>query len=313
MSKVNDTMFYRKGQPYPVSIATKFYQNIEHNSMIIIVEGISDEDFYGNTNIKVLNKTNALYIWANQNANIRGKQAVIEAYFRIREWSKNTNNNSVVFIVDKDFFGVNWNANAYKKFKEMYKAKSEDIDNFTILNCHSHECYFILQNNLKQIFRLLNIEDKLEDFEGILKDNLDDLSEYFAYRSILEDENPNQPREHQNTACINFNFQFKDGKLVFNKEDMQRSISEMKSKINNSELENQYLEMKRKLKNNPELLRGHNLYELLECYLKQYGKTLKYYKEYNNRIIKNLEIPLNIKVLKLSNGHYKVDENVRNK
>ena len=41
-----------------------------------------------------------------------------------------------------------------------------------------------------QIFRLLKIEDKLEYFSRILSENLEDFSEYFAYKSILEKENP---------------------------------------------------------------------------------------------------------------------------
>lgn len=308
MSKVNDRMFEKKGQPFPVSIATKFYENIEHYSTIIIVEGISDKDFYKNTNIKILN--NAFYIFASQNTDIRGKQAVIEAYFRIREWSRgrNTYNNSVIFIVDKDFFGIHWKAFAYKKFEEIYKAKNEDIDNFTILDCHSHECYFILENNLKQIFKLLNIEDKLEHFNNILEENLDDFSEYFAYKSVLEDENPNRPKNCENIEGIKFNFEFKDDKLTYNKKDLQNGINKMKNSINNSELESQYLEMKQKFKTHPELLRGHTLYELLECYLKHYGKTLKNYKEYNDEIIKKLEIPLDIKILKFDSGKYKLVE-----
>lgn len=308
MSKVNEKMLEKKGQPYPVSIATKFYENIEHYNTIIIVEGISDENFYKNTNIKILN--NAFYIFANQNASIRGKKAVIEAYFRIIEWSRgrNTYNNSVIFIVDKDFFGIDWKACAYQKFEKIYRARTEDINNFTILDCHSHECYFILENNLKQIFKLLNIEDKLEDFRNILKENIEDFSEYFAYKSILEDENPNRPQNCKNIGVINFNFEFKNDKLTYNKNAMQNAINEMKKNITNSVLESQYLEMKQKFKKHPELLRGHTLYDLLECYLKHYGKTLTTYREYNDEIIKKLDIPLDIKILKFNGGKYKLEE-----
>lgn len=181
------------------------------------------------------------------------------------------------------------------------------------MNCHSHECYFILENNLKQIFKLLHIEDKLDDFNNIFEKNINDFSEYFAYKSILEDENPNYSRDCVNIKGIDFNFEFKENKLTFNKDDMKNAIDKMQNEIKFSEnrknLEKQHLEMKQRFKTHPELLRGHTLFELLECYLKYYGKTIKNYKEYNDEIIKRMNIPLNIKILKFDdNGRYKLNE-----
>lgn len=307
MNEVINRMYEKKKQLYPESIAQKFVNNSEHCDTIIIVEGASDEKFYKNTNIEILN--NAFYIYANQNANMVGKKAVIEAYFKIKEYSRrNKFNNSVIFIIDKDFFGINWKAHAYSNIAKEQRATNEDINNFTILNCHSHECYFILEQNLKQIFKLLHMEDKLDNFNNVFEENIDDFSEYFAYKSILEDENPNYSRDCNNIKGIDFNFEFKDDKLAFNKEDMQSSIDKMKNEIKYSEkkliLEKQYLEMKQRFKAHPELLRGHTLFELLECYLKYYGKAIKNYKEYNDEIIKRMEIPLDIKVLKFGIGKY---------
>lgn len=314
MNEVINKMYERKREPYPTTIAQKFVNYSEHYDTIIIVEGSSDEDFYKNTNIETLN--NACYIYAQQNEDNVGKKAVIKAYFEIKDlsWRKKFNN-SAIFIVDKDFFGIDWRAPAYSKIAQEKKAKQEDIDNFTILDCHSHECYFILENNLKQIFKILNIEDKLEQFNNILEENLEDFSEYFAYKSILEDENPKYSkysRDWENIKGINFNFQFRDDKLIFNKDDMQNSINKMKNEIkfseNKSNLEIQYSEMKKKFKVHPELLRGHTLFELLECYLNYYGKTIKNYKDYNNKIIKEMDIPLNIKILQFGIGRYKWDK-----
>lgn len=314
MNEVINRMYEKKKQPYPKTIAQKFVNYSEHYNTIIIVEGSSDENFYKNTNIKTLN--DACYIYAQQNEDTVGKKAVIKAYFEIKDlsWRKKFDN-SVIFIVDKDFFGIDWRAPAYNKIALEKRAKQEDIDNFTILDCHSHECYFILADNLKQIFKLLNIEDKLEHFNKILDENLEDFSEYFAYKSILEDENPKYSkysRDWENVKGINFNFEFKNDKIVFNIEDMKNSIDKMKLEINFSEnkknLEKQYSEMKQKLKSYPELLRGHTLYELLECYLRYYGKSIKNYKEYKDEIIKEMDIPLNIKILKFDIGKYKLEK-----
>lgn len=314
MNDVVNKMYEKKYNPYPKSISQKFLINSEHCETIVVVEGISDENFYKNTNIKILN--NACYIYASQNADIVGKKAVIEAYFDIKRQSRrHIFNNSVIFIVDKDFFGLNWKAPAYSNIAKEERATKEDIDNFTILNCHSHECYFILENNLIQIFRLLHIEDKLEYFNKILNENLEDFSEYFAYKSILEKENPYYSRDCENFKGIDFNFEFIDGKLVYNKDSLNNAIDKMKKEINYSEnkesLENQHLQMKQKFKKYPELLRGHTLYALLECYLNHNGKTLKKYYEdegmtYNNEIIKNMDVPLDIKVLKVNIGKYRV-------
>ena len=323
MNEVIDEMYKRKKLSFSKTIMQKFDIYSEHYDTIIIVEGASDEDFYKHTNIEILN--NACYIYAkqikddlNKEKYAVGKEAVIKAYFEIKEssWRKKFNN-SVIFIVDRDFFGIDWRAPKYSRIAQEKKAKPEDITNLTILNCHSHECYFFLKNNLKQIFKILNIEDKFEKFNYILKENLDDFSEYFAYKSILEDENPNLSHfwyindNIDNIAGIDFNFEFKDGELKFNKEDMQKGIDKMKREIefshNKKNLENQYLEMKQKFKSQPEFLRGHTLYELLECYLRYYGKSIKNYKEYKDEIIKKMDIPLNIKVLKLGIGRYKLD------
>lgn len=314
MNEVINRMYEKKKHPYDVSITQHFHTYSQYYDTIIIVEGASDENFYKKTNIKLLN--NACYIYANQQADIVGKKGVIDAYFRIKAWARNKiYNNSIIFIVDKDFFGINWKAPAYSNFERKYGAKNEDINNFTVLDCHSHECYFILENNLKQIFKLLKIEDKLKPFNNIFSENLEDFSEYFAYKSILEDENPEYPRylrDWENIKGINFNFEFKDDKLVFNKEDMQKGIEKMKKEIQFSEnkknLESQYKEMKDKFMNHPELLRGHTLFELLECYLKHYGKTIKDYKGYNDKIISGMNIPLDIKVLKFGFGGYKLEK-----
>ena len=319
MSKTNDELIYRGKNPYPSTIAQKFQLEYKNYDIIAIVEGTSDEDFYKKTNIDILNR--AYYIFATQdgynswNKPPVGKEAVIEAYFRIRKWMKIPTHNSIIFIVDKDFFGINWKAPKYNHFKDRYGATLDDIDNFTILDFHSHECYFILENNLKQIFKLLNIEDKLEQFNNILENNLEDFSEYFAYKSILEDENPKYPRlarDWKNIKGINFKFEFRDNKLVFNKEDMQGSIDIMKKEIINSDnrksLASQYSEMKKEFKAHPELLRGHTLFELLECYLNHYGKTLKNYKEYNDEIIKEMDIPLKIRILTFDGKNYKQEE-----
>lgn len=313
MNEVINKMYERKRNPYPESIAQKFVNNSEHCDTIIIVEGSSDEDFYKNTNIEILN--NAYYIFAQQNENIVGKEAVIKAYFDLKEYSwRKKFNNTLIFIVDKDFFGIDWRAPHYNKIAKEKKAKDEDIYNFTILDCHSHECYFILQENLKKVFHFLNIDNKLEQFNKILDDNLEAFSEYFAYKSILEDENPRYPRfsrDWQNEKWINFNFEFSNNNIIFNIEDMKSSIEKMKNSINRSnnkdELEEQFVEMKQKFKSQPELLRGHTLFDFLECYLKHYGKDIKAYKKYNNEIIKELNIPLDIKVLKFGYGRYELE------
>ena len=66
--------------------------------------------------------------------------------------------------------------------------------------------------------------------------------------------------------------------------------------------------MKQKFKKHRELLRGHTLYEFLECYLNHYGKSLKNYQEYNEEIVKKLKIPLDITILKFGIGKYKIEE-----
>ena len=133
-----------------------------------------------------------------------------------------------------------------------------------------------------------------------------------SYKSILEDENPNYSRDCMNIKGIDFNFEFKNDKLTFNKDEMQSAINKMQNEIkfseNRTNLEEQYLKMKQSLKMHPELLRGHTLFELLECYLKYYGKTIKNYKEYNDEIIKRMDIPLDIKILKFDIGKYKLKE-----
>lgn len=144
---------------------------------------------------------------------------------------------------------------------------------------------------------------------------MEDFSEYFAYKSILEDENPQYPkylRDWENIKGINFNFEFKEDKLVFNEKEMHEGIEKMKKEIQFSEnrktLESQYLEMQKKFKEHPELLRGHTLFDILECYLNYCGKKIINCKKYNEKIIKEMEIPLDIKILKLGFGGYKLNK-----
>lgn len=323
MNEVINRMNERRENPDSKSITMKYLETREHNNTIIIVEGISDEDFYKNTNIDILNNKGVYYIFAscrNDDSNYKkyavGKEAVIEAYFEIRKKYNPTFNNSVVFIVDKDFFGIDWNASKYHRFQEKMEAKPEDINNFTVLDCHSHECYFI--KNVDLIFKLLGIEDKIEEFNKVLNDNLDELCEYFAYKSILLDENPKRSNRWDydtftNTPFIRFNFKFDGKQLLFNRNEMKSDIEKVKKEIehskNSENLKIQYKEMKQKFKSNLDLLRGHNLFELLECYLKYYGKSIRNNRKYNEEIIKKMEVPLNIKVLKFgSMGRYKLVE-----
>lgn len=325
MNEVVNEMFKRRDNPYPESILMKFINTCNNYDTIIIVEGISDEDFYKNTNIDILNNKRVYYIFASRRSDnidnkryVVGKEAVITSYFEIRDkYRSNPFKNSVIFIVDKDFFGIDWDASKYRKFKDKMGAKSEDINNFTILDCHSHECYFILEKNIDLIFKLLGIGDKIEQFNNILNKNLDELCDYFAYKSILLDENPKRTNRWdydfiENTPIIRFNFKFDGEQLLFNRDDMKNDIEKMKKEVefskNRKNLEIQYNEMKQKFKNKPELLRGHTLFELLESFLNYYGKKIKDYKEYNNEIINKMSIPLDIKILNFSSGGYKVKE-----
>lgn len=92
MNEVINEMSKKSKEPDPQKILMYFNTLREHYDLIIIVEGSSDEDFYKNTNIDILNNNKAFYIFASRRKDdinnkdcAFGKEAVIESYFEIRE------------------------------------------------------------------------------------------------------------------------------------------------------------------------------------------------------------------------------------
>lgn len=267
-------------------ISTNVIRNDEDIDYICYVEGPTDEDFYGNINnislsgkklkfISGLTKRDAV------NGQEIGKESVISSYYKV---FSNSNFKSLlsksIFIVDSDNYGL---------LSEYYEEEYLNKNVFNITNGYAFENYFFINDNIKKIFEYFNLSsDEYEKFNKYLEKFVQEVSYYNRLKSCttiackkckyqtylpstsVEFLYGSKAGEKIKPSDI-FNFDF-TGKYnyYFRKNLMERQNKKIEQVIQDYNIIMDYFNnVSIKYENNVSYIRGHDVYNFLQVYLKQ--------------------------------------------
>ena len=288
MEKYNQAIFMANRKERPISeIVYRLTCMAYKKDKYCIIEGSSDQYFYSNIKCIDFNKSiteflynskknNNLYIDKGSEKRFVGKNAVIQAYYMINKNDKlSPLLNRCYFIVDKDYYGLN--SNFYHNIdEEMEKC-------FSITKYHSFENYFLTEENIRKIFDYLEkkYEISIEEYEKYynkLMQFVNEISEYNRLKSSIVavyNKNtkyysyykPSYKKKYSDEEIFNFDFK-KDN--FYNKEMLLEEVEILKKAVFDSPEAKAYFENESiKFEKNKEFIRGHNIYNFFEEYLKQ--------------------------------------------
>lgn len=235
------------------------------NKEFVFVEGSSDATFYKNTSISIL-KDSSAYIFANYNPDpyaSKGKKVVYDAFYSIRKDEElRYELDKCLFIIDKDY--------------EFYKKERV----FTITEGHSMECYFLERDNIEVLFSYYKLPtEEVDKFWALYENFAGKCYEFFALKgtwSYMCEESKkslmlfSKPYKKKYDYREIFQFTFNDGTYTFNEDKLNEEIKLLRDMINaNKNFQPYYQKLYTSVKDNPQMIRGHDAFEFLKQYLLQ--------------------------------------------
>lgn len=304
-SEPNDKFIERCYKKNDSQILFRLNNDKNNYDVFCIVEGPSDQYFYKNINNYKPCLEEADYIWVTNYNNDKeiGKEAVIKAYFDIKETPDlNRMLSKTIFIVDNDYYGFN---------SEKYDDDTmKNIANlFTITKGYSFENYFLIRENISNIFSILNLRQ--EDFEKFIN-RLDlfilDLREFNSLKSTIVSTckvdvfraNIGKTTIYKNDEIFIFDFNCNP---FYNRNLLMKQISSMKEAVRSNSVSSKvYSIQKNKYYSEPEYgvyyTRGHDVYKFLTTYLNQiHNKNIDYKQNYDlyKKIVSKISVEIDLK------------------
>jgi len=300
-------MLYEAGHPSPERIAFNFLLKKDECANCCIVEGPSDVDFYSKTQHEQLRCFRYAFIKRDKESTepvVLGKEAVIKASQRLPglflKSLKGRQSFNLAFIVDRDFFGL---AGYTDVFSE------EERRRITVLPSpyYSHESYFFSKENLKKIFKTLNLTDKdAEDLFYRLYERIEPfLREYFALKSTITYAHSFGGRHKDlyddERHIFVFTFDKETKSVNFIKGFFDEDVKRMHEYISKDPvLLEKYREMESSL-DSPEMYKGHIMFNFLEQFLKTFYDIdfLTDERNYRLDVLSVLKVDLELKICKI--------------
>lgn len=285
MSNNND-VFIKSTIELPCSAGIfemNIYRNRNDIDYICFVEGPTDPLFYENIKNTVISKKKKEYIRMlttdeTDSGNNVGKEGVIKNYFNISRKFKDLLY-KCIFIIDHDYEGL---------VSQYYEKEDLNENVFSITPYYAFENFFLTDENLYKIFKHFEIENYYKDFIKFLNQFVDETSNYSRLKSSITiackkgkyhtylpssqtiipyGKLKGQIMTPYNIFHFNFNNYYPH---FYNKNFMELKNEDMWKAIKDSELIRSYYNNEtQKFINNRNLVRGHDIYKLLEEYLKQ--------------------------------------------
>ena len=271
MSSFKDDFNIRLKNTPNIGIVMK-YNSLRNNKAIptfFFVEGVTDEIFYSNLRNEKTSKPPAEYISALNNgfdseSCYVGKTAVLEAFSVINSDSVLKKDiGRCVFLIDRDYDGIN----NYK-----IKIPRKDRNKFTVTPYHSLECFLFEEDNLKNIFKCLNIGSCLEEYRIMLEHFARESETYFAYQgTITACKDMNLKIDYRKKYGLNEIFKFKFNKsnnYEFNRDKLITETELMRKSISKNDLAKQrYDTIYKSIRESCLNIHGHTLFGFLTQYL----------------------------------------------
>ena len=241
-------------------------KNIER---FIFVEGSTDEQFYGSTQVEILcDKTAYFYRKMTDDDSLpeyKGKEAVFYALKKVcRNEQLASEIDRCLFIVDRDF--------SDHISSTQTKLNATEYSRILITYGHSMESYFLEKNNVTVILEYFNAD--VNRFWELFSCFAEEMSPYYALNAVIT-ENYHTVRYRKTYTNDDIcTFDFKKGDRFWDGYDaMIEECRLMRSKIRksqNSVMLQRATFLETKIRHNPRYIRGHDAYTFLEQYLRQF-------------------------------------------
>lgn len=294
--------------------------NLRYYKTIWIVEGKQDVVFYGNINIKMLDKS--LFLFATSSEYFKqlvGKQNVLSSYMLIKDNSVlGRNMNRYVFMVDHDYDGIDYYQPRLNSKYERFLDK--DKRNISVTSGYSFENYITTKENIDKIFEIvcelkgLNKDEELKKFNEKYDKFKNEINEFFSWFACITYATKNNYFRH-NLKLIKIDDIFKydfSSEEIYNKNILKEALQQRKNIIieNTEHLRKEIVdELKREQKKyynkiiEENYIQGHTLYNFISEYFKYYLKFNLRMESKNkifiNKVLNNLNIKFSIN---LGNG-----------
>lgn len=289
---------------YRIFLQRKQYEHF------IIVEGTSDIPFYYYTNtLKGINNFKIISAPEENIDKIVGKKYVINVYQILKKDKYHSKEmNKYVFIVDHDYDGIE---KYYNILEHRFVVLSKQEQNcISCTKYYAIENYFLTYNNLKIIFGKFGIIDQLTDFINEFKKLVIETKEYFSLMAttmyaVKNNIKLNRLNIKTNDIFKDFKFKekylYKNRRYTYNRELLEKAISERKDTINKSIERNKLYKIKKqyeKLIEEENYIQGHAAYNFLKCYLWEFFKInikQKYDIEDYRKILEEINVEIELK------------------
>lgn len=237
-------------------------------SSYVFVEGSSDKEFYGKTNINVLSD-GAYYFFRTASDNTEdkkysGKESV---YYSLKRILTNENLKKIIdkctFIVDRDY--------SRQQNSKYVNLRIKDYSYINYTKGHSMEDYFIDSSNLVVIMNSYDLD--IEKFYGFFDDFNTEMSRYYSYKAMLT--------EYYNSgAKINYKRKYLDSELLLfdfgaknywpGKSKVREECQRMERALNAYPyLKSQAALLQKEIASNRMMVRGHDALRFLAQYIEQ--------------------------------------------
>ena len=235
----------------------------------IFVEGSSDKIFYQSTKDVFLSK-DVEYLFSvkrdagNESRILVGKEAVLFCYTKIKRDFK-SDMDRCAFIVDRDY-------DCDLRLTDI-PIKTSDKPKISMTVGHSFENYFFYSDNLKKVFDICQLTDlDYISFQERLKEYVRSILEFFAANAVITESFKLRHLRYKKK---------KTDEMIFSNDIIETNgihLSELQEEINHQmdfisgqKLTARYKYYLQELNKNPALyIRGHNVFNYLVAYLKEY-------------------------------------------
>lgn len=267
--RVKFDAFRKAEEPIAVMQRYNILRVANPSKHFIFVEGTSDKMFYQSTNDVFLSK-DVEYLFSikrdadNGNRILVGKEAVLFCYTKVKRDFK-SDMDRCAFIVDRDY--------DYDLRLTNIPIRTGDKSKIAITVGHSFENYFFYGDNLKKIFDICQLTDlDYISFRERLKDYLSSILEFFAANAVITESFKLRHLRYKKkkTDEMIFSSSIIETNGIHHSE-LQEEIKHQMDFISRQKLTARYKYYLQQLNKNPVLyIRGHNVFNYLVAYLKDY-------------------------------------------
>ena len=294
MSEFNE--YFRKQIEYKNDFGMVMrYNNARVDERIksfVFVEGSTDKRFYINTNILKLSDGAEYFfsVMTDSYEEYKGKESVFYSFKTItNDETLKEDFNKCIFIVDRDY--------SLELKSHKLPMEKDEYDLFWVTKGHSFEDYFVDGTNINELFKYYHLtDDDIQRFNEAFNQFFTDTYEYFALCGAVAevyDEITSKYRKKYGQEDVII-LDFANNRII-DRDKLNEEKRNMRAYLRDNGKKSLFKEMTERVSKSPIYIRGHNVFEYIQKYLKHFHNIIfddkDYYSDYK-AIVKSLTVEL---------------------